>query len=106
MHFDLISVNFNNFQIVDHFGPVGTMGGWGVSAFAPLSPLLAMDHRRFQGGGQGGHVPSLQRPDKNEKVAQFTAFCIIKKFSGGMPPDPRNSLICSVFLALAAAGPL
>ena len=22
-----------------------------------------------------------------------------------MPPDPNNSLICSVFLALAAAGP-
>ena len=46
-----------------------------------------------------------QRPDKNENMAQFAAFCITKKiFPGGMPPDPPNSLICSVFLALAAAG--
>ena len=48
-----------------------------------------------------------QRPDKNEKMAQIAAFCIIKKnFLVGMPPDPPNSLICSVFLALDAAGPL
>ena len=41
------------------------------------------------------------------KMAQFAAFSIIKKnFTGGMPPDPPNSLIYSVFLALAAAGPL
>ena len=37
----------------------------------------------------------------------FAAFCINKKFfPGGMPPDPHNTLMCSVFLALAAAAPL
>ena len=35
-------------------------------------------------------------------------FALSKKkiFHGGNAPDPPNSLICSVFLALTAAGPL
>ena len=63
-------------------------------------------HRRLQGGGQGGHGPP-QRPDKNDKIAQFCSILpyLKKDFPGSMPPDPHNSLICSVFLALAAAGP-
>ena len=40
------------------------------------------------------------------EMAQFVAFCVIKKiFSGDMPPDPPNPLICSVFLAFGGAGP-
>ena len=41
-------------------------------------------------------------------MTQFAAFYNMKKknFPGGMPPDPNNYLlICSAFLALAAAGP-
>ena len=43
-----------------------------------------------------------------KKFAQFAAFYIIqnKIFPGGMPPDPTNLLICPIFLALAAVGPL
>ena len=60
-------------------------------------------HRRLQGGG---HAPP-QRPDKNDKNGPICSIMHYQKniFPGGMPPDPHNSLICSVFLALAAAGP-
>ena len=59
-----------------------------------------------KGGGQEGYGPP-QRPDKNDKIAHFCSILhyLKKIFPGGMPPDPHNSLICSVFLALAAAGP-
>ena len=61
----------------------------------------------YIGGSKGGGHGPPPRPDKNLKMAQFAAFCIIrkKKFPGDMPPDPPNSQICSAFLALAAAGP-
>ena len=59
-----------------------------------------------KGGGQGGHG-SPKGLTKMIKMAQFAAFYIIKKknFPGGLPPDPPNSRIYSVSLALAATGP-
>ena len=77
-----------------------------VIIFSDLFPMICF-HRRLPGGGEGA-MALPQRPDKNEKIAQSAAICIIKTkiFPGAMPPDPPNSLICSVFLALDAAGPL
>ena len=59
-----------------------------------------------QGGGRGA-MPPPQRPDKNYKNGPICSILHYQKknFPGGMPPDPPNSLICSVFLALATAGP-
>ena len=48
------------------------------------------------------------RPDKNRKNGPICSILhyLKKIFPGGMPPDPPNLLIYTVFLALAAAGPL
>ena len=65
-------------------------------------------HRRLKGGGdQGCHAP----PPNAWQKWQNGPICNIlhdqiKNFLRGMPPAPPNSLISSVFLALAAAGPL
>ena len=60
------------------------------------------------GGSKWGPGAMAPPPKAQTKMAQFAAFCIIKKknYPGGMPPDPPILLICSVFLALVAAGPL
>ena len=59
-------------------------------------------------GARGAMAPH-QRPDKNGKKRpnlQHFASLKKKKFPEGMSPDAPNLVICSVFLALIASGPL
>ena len=55
-------------------------------------------------------MPKAMVPPKGltkvEKLPNLQHFALLKKkFPGGMPPDPPNSRIYSVSLALAATGP-
>ena len=60
-----------------------------------------------KGRGRGAMAPPSKGLTKMKKMAQFAASCIIeKKFPRGHAPRPPNSLIYSIFLAHAAAGPL
>ena len=71
-----------------------------------LPLVITVPQAAPRGGGQGGHGPP-QRPDKNDKNGPICSILHYqkKKFQGGMPLDPPNSRIWSVFLALAASGP-
>ena len=52
--------------------------------------LLGATHRRLQGGGQGGHGPPPKGLTKMIEMAQFAAFCNMKKnFPRGHAPRPQ-----------------
>ena len=76
----------------------------------PRMPVATMGAKAADtGGSNGARGPwSTQRPDKNEKNDPICSIFhyLQKHFPEGMPPEPPNSLIYSVFLGLAAAGPL
>ena len=68
---------------------------------------VASDYVSAIGGSKGGGIapPKAWQKLKNSPIWGILHYQK-QIFPEGMPPDPPNSLIYSVFLALAATGPL